>query len=286
MVEVQQLWYLNGDFYQKCLHLCVCIPCYALPKSVCALTCCQHRTPVTSHFNALHLHLSLIQCSLWSVEKKYEEKRHQVNCYTLQWLLRFIGRWKILPSETPAEITVLFGHDNNNEHISEGENRVCGAEPWNCSIEKMVFEDWLTNTLARLICTIKHFDHRTGMFASLFSRTKTKDLKLCKLLNPKGSLKQNTTDIKDFIIILITNDIKKCVVAEIITYLNCNDNKKNTIPFFPFLLACLFLSFLYKLFSLNSATLLKAIRNSRSRPKSIQHEDNQNKSLEQTMMEF
>lgn len=149
----------------------------------------------------------------------------------------------------------------------------------------MVFEDWLTNTLVRLICTIKHFDHKTGMFASLLSRTETKDLKLGKLLNPKGPLKQKPTDIKDFIIILITNDIKKCVVAEIITYLNCNDNKKIQFHSFHFFWHVFFLSFLYKLFSLNSA-FLKAIRNSRSKPKSIQHEDNQNKSLEQTMMEF
>lgn len=60
--------------------------------------------------------------------------------------------------------------------------------------------------------------------------------------------------------------------------------KKNTILSFHFFWhVFFFFSFLYKLFSLNSA-LLKAIRNSRSKPKSIQHEDNQNKSLEQTIV--
>lgn len=112
--------------------------------------------------------------------------------------------------------------------------------------------------------------------------------KIWNCANPKTSLKRKPTDIKAFIIILITNDIKKYVVAEIIKHLNWNDNnnKKNTIPLFPFLLAFLF-------FNLSIQTIFTKLCISKGRQKfqkqtkkSIQHEDNQNESLEQTIVEI
>lgn len=57
----------------------------------------------------------------------------QLHTATTLWFTREVKIPECCLPKTSAEITVvesniLFGHDNNNNHVSGGKNGVCGAE--------------------------------------------------------------------------------------------------------------------------------------------------------------